>query len=99
MTRYYVILLYELIQLKANMDIGVEVRPLDRLRGGAPGNYERVDNLMRKVIDRAALQVNSLSDMSVTFAAPRAPGHEFAVIWWEMQGKEFQVAMQERAQP
>ena len=65
-----------------------------------PGNYERVDNLMRKVIDPAVLQVNGLSDMSVAIEQrrrhSRAPVHEFALTWWKKQGEEFQVAMRER---
>ena len=49
-----------------------------------PDNYERVDNLMRKVIDEAVLQVNGLSDMSVAFEQrrhPRASMREFALTW------------------
>jgi hypothetical protein len=43
-----------LVQLTANTDRCLEVFPVDRLHellGIPPGNYERVDNLMRKVID------------------------------------------------
>jgi hypothetical protein len=103
MTSKYAIALYELVQLKANMDRCVEVFPVDRLRdllGVPPGNYERVDNLMRKVIDPAVLQVNGLSDMSVAIEQrrrhSRAPVHEFAVSWWRKQGDEFRAAMEER---
>lgn len=103
MTSKYAIALYELVQLKANMDRCLEVFPVDRLRellGVPPGNYERVDNLMRKVIDPAVLQVNGLSDMSVAIEQrrrhSRAPVHEFALTWWKKEGNEFRVAMQER---
>lgn len=103
MTSKYAIALYELVQLRANMDRCVEVFPVDRLRellGVPPGNYERVDNLMRKVIDPAVLQVNGLSDMSVAIEQrrrhSRAPVHEFTLAWWKKQGDEFRAAMQER---
>jgi hypothetical protein len=104
MTSKYAIALYELVQLKANLDRCIEVFPVDRLRellGVPPGNYERVDNLMRKVIDPAVLQVNGLSDMSVAIEQrrrhSRAPVHEFAVTWWKKQGDEFRAALQERS--
>jgi hypothetical protein len=104
MTSKYAIALYELVQLKANLERCVEVFPVERLRellGVPPGNYERVDNLMRKVIDPALLQVNGLSDMGVAIEPrrrhSRAPVHEFAVAWWKKQGDEFRSAMQERS--
>jgi hypothetical protein len=103
MTSKYAIALYELVQLRANMDRCVEVFPVNRLRellGVPPGNYDRVDNLMRKVIDPAVLQVNGLSDMGVAIEQrrrhSRAPVHEFALSWWKKQGDEFRAAMQER---
>jgi hypothetical protein len=103
MTSKYAIALYELVQLRANMNRCVEVFPVDRLRellGVPPANYERVDNLMRKVIDPAVLQVNGLSDMSVAIDQrrrhSRAPVHEFALTWWKKEGDEFRTAMEER---
>jgi Initiator Replication protein len=102
MTSKYAIALYELVQLKANMDRCVEVFPVERLRdllGVPPGNYERVDNLMRKVIDPAVLQVNGLSDMSVAIEQrrrhSRAPVHEFALTWWRKSGDELRESMKE----
>jgi plasmid replication initiation protein len=74
MTSKYGIALYELVQLKANMERCVETVSMERLRelmGVPPGKYERVDNLMRKVIDPAMLQVNKLSDMSVAIEPRR----------------------------
>jgi hypothetical protein len=103
MTSKYAIALYELVQLRANLDRCIEVFPVDRLRellGVPPANYGRVDNLMRKVIDPAMLQVNGLSDMSVAIEQrrrhSRAPVHEFALTWWKKEGEEFRIAMQER---
>jgi plasmid replication initiation protein len=103
MTSKYAIALYELVQLRANLERCVEVFSVDRLRellGVPPGNYERIDNLMRKVIDPAVLQVNGLSDLSVAIEQrrrhSRAPVHEFAMTWWKKQGDEFRTAMEER---
>jgi hypothetical protein len=103
MTSKYAIALYELVQLRANMNRCVEVFSVDRLRellGVPPANYDRVDNLMRKVIDPAVLQVNGLSDMSVAIEQrrrhSRAPVHEFALTWWKKEGDEFRTAMAER---
>ena len=104
MTSKYGIALYELVQLRANLDRCVEVFPIDRLRdllGVPPGHYERVDNLMRKVIDPAILQVNGLSDMSVAIEArrkhSRAPVHEFCLTWWRKEGDAFREALRERS--
>jgi hypothetical protein len=103
MTSKYAIALHELVQLRANMDRCVELFLIERFRdllGVPPGKYERVDNLMRKVIEPAVLQVNGLSDMGVAIEArrrhARAPVHEFALTWWRKQGEEFRAAVQER---
>ena len=79
---------------------------MDRLRellGVPPGKYERVDNLMRKVIEPAVLQVNKLSDMSVAIKSrrrhSRAPVHEFDLTWWRKQGDELREAIRERKPP
>jgi hypothetical protein len=103
MTSKYAIALYELVQLRANLDRCVEVFTVERLRellGVPPANYERVDNLMRKVIDPAVLQVNGLSDMSVAIEQrrrhSRAPVHEFTLTWWKKEGEESRAAMRER---
>jgi hypothetical protein len=102
MTSKYAISLYELVQLKANMERCVEAVSAERFRellGVPPDNYTRVDNLMRKVIEPAVLQVNGLSDMNVAIEPrrrhSRAPVHEFALTWWRKHGDEFRAAMQE----
>jgi hypothetical protein len=103
MTSKYAIALYELIQLRANMDRCVETFPIDRLRelmGVPPDTYARADNFQRKVIDRAVLKVNGLSDMSVQIEMERrhsrAPVHAVTVSWWRKSGDEFRLAMEER---
>jgi hypothetical protein len=103
MTSKYAIALYELIQLRANMDRSVETFPIDRLRelmGVPPDTYARADNFQRKVIDPAVLEVNGLSDMSVQIELERrhsrAPVHAVTIAWWRKSGDEFRLAMEER---
>lgn len=103
MTSKYAIALYELIQLRANLERCVETFPIDRFRellGVPPGTYARADNFQRKVLDPAVLEVNGLSDMSVQIELnrqhSRAPIDSVAVGWWRKSGDEFREAMQER---
>ena len=103
MTSKYAMALYELIQLRANLDRSVEVFPVDRFRellGVPPGTYSRGDNFQRKVIDPAVLEVNGLSDMSVQIALERqhsrAPINAVTLAWWRKSGDEFRAAMAER---
>jgi hypothetical protein len=103
MTSKYAIALYELIQLRANMEKSLETFPIDRFRellGVPPGTYARGDNFQRKVLDPAVLEVNGLSDMSLQIELgrihSRAPIHAVTLAWWRKSGDEFRVAMQER---
>jgi len=103
MTSKYAIALYELIQLRANLERCVETFPIDRFRelsGVPPGTYARGDNFQRKVLDPALLEVNGLSDMSLQIELERvhsrAPAHAVTLAWWRKSGDEFHAAMQER---
>lgn len=103
MTSKYAIGLYELIQLRANMERSVETFPIDRFRellGVPPGTYARGDNFQRKVLDPAVLEVNGLSDMSLQIELERlhsrAPINAVTLAWWRKSGEEFRAAMQER---
>jgi hypothetical protein len=103
MTSKYAIALYELIQLRANMEKSVETFSIDRFRellGVPPGTYARGDNFRRKVLDPAVLEVNGLSDMSLQIELERihsqAPIHAVTLSWWRKSGDEFRAAMQER---
>jgi Initiator Replication protein len=103
MTSKYAIALYELIQLRANLERAVETFPIDRFRellGVPPGTYVRGDNFQRKVLDPAVLEVNGLSDMSLQIELERlhsrAPIHAVTLGWWRKSGDEFRAAMQER---
>ncbi len=103
MTSKYAITLYELIQLRANLERCVETFPIDRFRallGVPPGAYARADNFLRKVIDPAILEVNGLSDMGVQIEVrrrhSRSPIHTVAIAWWQKSGDEFRAAINER---
>jgi len=103
MTSKYAIALYELLQLRANMERSVETFSIDRFRellGVPPGTYARGDNFQRKVLDPAVLEVNGLSDMSLQIDQgrihSRAPIHAVTLAWWRKSGDEFRAAMQER---
>ena len=103
MTSKYAIALYELLQLRANMDKSVETFPIDRFRellGVPPGTYARGDNFQSKVLAPALLEVNGLSDMSLQIELERihsrAPIHAVTLAWWRKSGDEFRSAMQER---
>ena len=68
MTSKYAIALFELVQLRANMDRCIETFPLVRFRellGVPPGKLLRGPDFARFVIQPAVLEVNGLSDMSV----------------------------------
>ena len=103
MTSKYAITLYELIQLRANLDRCVETFSIERFRellGVPPGAYARSDNFQRKVVDPSVLEVNGLSDMGVRIVArrrhSRAPIQTITVAWWRKSGDEFRNAVQER---
>lgn len=103
MTSKYAIALYELIQLRANMERCLESFPIGRFRellGVAPGTYARADNFQRKVLDPAVLEVNGLSDMSLQIelerSHSRAPIQAVTLAWWRKSGDEFKRAMEER---
>jgi hypothetical protein len=103
MTSKYAIALYELVQLRANMDRCLEKFPLARFRellGVPPGAYERGANFAMRVTDPAVLEVNGLSDMGVGVSLERrskfAPIEAVTVTWWKKQGDEFRAALRER---
>jgi len=103
MTSKYAMALYEMVQLRANMERCIETFPIDRLRdllGVPPGAYERGNDFMRFVIQPAMLEVNGLSDVSVDLTLERrsrfAPITGVTVAWWRKEGDDFRAAMQER---
>jgi hypothetical protein len=106
MSSKYAIVLYELLQLRANMDRCVEVFPVARFRellGVPPGTYSDGTNFVLKVIKPAVLEVNALSDLGVAIQvhrrSSRAPIETVAVTWWKKEGEPFQEAVRERERP
>jgi plasmid replication initiation protein len=105
MTSKYAIALYEMIQLRANMDRCVEPFSLERIRdllGVPPGAYERGNDFARFVIQPAMLEVNGLSDVGVDMLLVRrsrfGPIQSVTVTWWKKEGDEFRAALRERNQ-
>jgi plasmid replication initiation protein len=105
MTSKYAMALYEMVQLRANLDRCIETFPIARFRdllGVPPGAYERGNDFIRFVIDPATLEVNGLSDVGVQIDVKRrhtrAPIESVTTAWWKKQGDEFRNAMRERDQ-
>jgi plasmid replication initiation protein len=68
LTSKHAIALYELVELRRNMDRCVEVFPVDRFRdllGVPPRSYKLGPDFLRFVVQPATLEVNGLSDMGV----------------------------------
>ena len=103
MTSKYAIALYELLQLRANLDRCTERFTIDRFRellGVPPDTYARADNFMRKVVEPALLEVNGLSDTGVQIQLERpnsrSPIEGITIAWWKKEGDEFRSAVAER---
>ncbi len=106
MSSKYAISLYELIQLRANMDRCIEIFPIVRFRellGVPPGTYTDGTGFVRKVINPATLEVNGLSDMGVKIEvnrrSSRAPIETVTVAWWRQTDDEYRASLKERNQP
>ncbi|MBV9811851.1 MAG: replication initiation protein [Acetobacteraceae bacterium] len=103
MSSKYAIALYELVQLRGNMDRCVEAFTLDRFRdllGVPPGAYERGNDFIKRVIDPAVLEVNGLSEFGVKVevdrAYSRAPITGVRLVWWRKTGDEYRATYRER---
>ena len=106
MTSKYAIALYELVQLRANMDRCVETFPIERFRelmGVPPGKLLRGPDFERRVIEPALLEVNGLSDIAVQAALVRAHGRApitaVTLAWWRKEGDAFRATVHELHQP
>jgi plasmid replication initiation protein len=106
MTSKYAIALYELVQLRANLEKSVETFPIDRFRelmGVPTGKLTRGPDFMRRVIEPAALEVNGLSDIGVALEPQRkgsyGPITAITVAWWRKRGDEFRESVRERQRP
>lgn len=105
MTSKYAITLYELIQLRANMERCVETFPVERFRelmGVPKGTYQQGNDFIRKCLDAAALEVNGLSDYSVQFQVvrrhSRAPITAVTLAWWRKEGDAYRATLHELKQ-
>ncbi|MFL5286635.1 MAG: replication initiation protein [Rhodopila sp.] len=103
MTSKYAMALYELVQLRSGMDRCVERFDIERFRdllGVAPDKLTRGPDFERRVIQPAVIEVNGLSDMSVSIQFERkharAPVTGVTLCWWKKEGDEFRAAMAER---
>jgi Initiator Replication protein len=102
MTSKYAMLLYEMVQLRANMNRCIETFSIVDFRdqlGVPPGAYERGNNFVQFVIEPAVLEVNGLSDMGVQIEVVRP--HSRAKItgvtmaWWRKDPEEFRATIRE----
>ena len=104
MSSKYAIALYELVQLRANMDRCVETfpSPLPRPAGRAAGAYERGNDFIKRVIDPAVLEVNGLSEYGVRVdverAYSRAPITGVTLGWWKKEADAYRATYAERQQ-
>jgi hypothetical protein len=103
MTSKYAIALYELVQLRGNLDRCTECFTLRRFRdllGVPPGAYERGNDLIKRVIDPACIEVNGLSELGVRVevkrAYSRAPITGVEIGWWHKSGEEYRQTSLER---
>jgi hypothetical protein len=103
MSSKYAMALYELTQLRANMDRCIEKFSVERFRdllGVPPGAYERGNDLIKRVIDPAVLEVKHLSEISVAIeverAYSRAPIRGVTMTWWRKDATELREAFRER---
>src|SRR5512147_514238 len=106
MTSKYAIALYELVQLRANLQKCVETFPIDHFRelmGVPPGKLQRGPDFERRVLDTAVLEVNGLSDCGVAIKpvrkSPRAPITAVSVAWWRKEGDEYRAMLRELGRP
>jgi Initiator Replication protein len=106
MTSKYAIALYELVQLRANLQRCVETFPIDRFRdllGVPPGKLTRGNDLVRWALETAAIEVNGLSDYGVRIDPvrknPRAPITAVTITWWRKEGDEYRDIIRELRQP
>jgi replication initiator protein len=103
MSSKYAMALYELVQLRGNLDRSIERFAVKRFRelvGVPPGTYERGNDLLRYVINPAVVEVNGLSEYGVRIdperAHARAPITAVMLGWWRKDEDEATETYQER---
>ena len=103
MSSKYAMALYEMVQLRGNLDRALETFSIERFRellSVPPASYERGNDLLRFVVDPAVLEVNGLSEFGIKIevarAHARAPITGISMTWWRKTGDEFRATHQER---
>ena len=103
MSSKYAMALYEMVQLRGNLDRSIERFPVDRFRellGVPPDTYERGNDLLRYVLNPAVMEVNGLSEFGIRIdierVHSRAPISAVSLVWWRKEGDEFRATYRER---
>jgi hypothetical protein len=99
----YAMALYEMLELRRNMDRCIETFTIERFRemlGVKAETYKLGPDFQRYVIDPAVLEVNGLSDLGVQIQLDRkhirASIHAVTMAWWRKSPEEMAVAVRER---
>jgi hypothetical protein len=99
----YAMALYEMLELRRNLDRCIETFTIERFRelmSIKPDAYRVGFDFERSVVEPAVLEVNGLSDMSVRIDLQRkhsrAPFHAATMAWWRKSPEELVMVIRER---
>jgi hypothetical protein len=99
----YAMALYEMLELRVNMDRCIETFSIERFRellSVKSDAYKLGPDFQRFVINPALLEVNGLSDMGVQIDLhrkhARAPFHAVTMGWWRKSPEDLAKAIHER---
>ena len=99
----YAMALYEMLELRRNLDRCIETFTIERFRelmSIKPDAYRVGFDFERSVVEPAVLEVNGLSDMSVKIDLQRkhsrAPFHAATMAWWRKSPEELVMVIRER---
>jgi hypothetical protein len=99
----YAMALYEMLELRRNLDRCIETFTIERFRdlmSVKPDAYRVGFDFERSVVEPAVLEVNGLSDMSVSIDLQRkhsrAPFHAATMAWWRKSPAECVMVIRER---
>jgi hypothetical protein len=99
----YAMALYEMLELRRNLDRCVETFTIERFRellSVKPEAYRIGFDFQRSVVEPAMLEVNGLSDMGVKIDLQRkhsrAPFHTVTIAWWRKSPEDLAKVIRER---
>jgi len=99
----YAMALYEMLELRRNMDRCIETFTIERFRElmSVKADAYRIGfDFHRSVVEPAVLEINGLSDMGVKVEMHRkhirAPFHAVTIVWWRKSPEEMAAAIRER---